>query len=260
MKQTPFLAFLVLQLCIAYSTFAQPKNYSPANAHSHNDYEQTAPFHAAYEAGFGSIEADIFLQNDSLQVAHHARDIRSERTLENLYLKPLAAVIEKNQGHVYADSTRSLQLMIDIKTAALPTLARLVQVLQQYPTLIKSNSLKIVISGNRPEPSAFTSYPSWIWFDGEMSKAYSKQAFSRIVMMSDNLKTYTSWNGEGPIPNEDRTKLQKLITLIHTDNKKIRFWNAPDAVNAWNQLMKLQVDYINTDHIPALAAHLSRMP
>jgi alkaline phosphatase len=31
-----------------------------SNAHSHNDYEQPIPFRMAYQAGFGSVEADIF--------------------------------------------------------------------------------------------------------------------------------------------------------------------------------------------------------
>lgn len=260
MKQLSLMVFIVILLCITCSTIAQPQGYSPANAHSHNDYEQAVPFYAAYKAGFGSIEADIFLRNDSLLVAHHAREITPQRTLETMYLKPLQEIIKKNQGNVYADSSQNLQLMIDIKTEAVATLSKLIQLLQQYPQLINAPSLRIVISGNRPEPAVFTTYPTWIWFDGIVNKEYSSEALSRILMMSDNFKEYTSWNGTGTIPAEDWTKLQKAVANSHALKKKVRFWGAPDAENAWKQFMELQVDYINTDSINTLGVYLKRVP
>lgn len=46
------------------SGFAQEKEYTVANAHSHNDYEQPNPFFEAYGEQFGSIEAAIFLMKN----------------------------------------------------------------------------------------------------------------------------------------------------------------------------------------------------
>jgi hypothetical protein len=43
-------------------------HYTIANTHSHNDYEQRVPFWTAYNAQFGSIEADIFLVDGRLMV------------------------------------------------------------------------------------------------------------------------------------------------------------------------------------------------
>jgi alkaline phosphatase len=40
--------------------------YTTENAHSHNDYEQQIHCWMAYDQGFGSIEADIFLRNSDL--------------------------------------------------------------------------------------------------------------------------------------------------------------------------------------------------
>ncbi len=40
--------------------------YTIANTHSHNDYEQPIPFWTAYNAQFGSIEADVFLVDGRL--------------------------------------------------------------------------------------------------------------------------------------------------------------------------------------------------
>jgi alkaline phosphatase len=252
---------LLYCLLLLYTgSFAQPVVYSTANAHSHNDYEQPVPLYTAYYSGFGSIEADIFLLNDSLLVAHTAKDLYKYRSLENLYLKPLQAFIENNNGFVYADTSRKLQLMIDIKTEPVSTLNKLIAVLQNYPVLIRTRSLQIVISGNRPDPSSFTTYPSWIWFDGVLDKQYSKEALSRIVMMSDDLKKYTRWDGNGSVPKSDLRKIQSAVDRAHQLKKPIRFWGAPDYMDAWYQLIQLRVDYLNTDSIKALSAFLKEMP
>jgi alkaline phosphatase len=77
--------FSLLNTAIAQS----PLRYTTAQAHSHNDYEQNIPFLRAYYQQFGSIEADIFLRNDSIFVAHDQKYINSKNTFQALYLKPI---------------------------------------------------------------------------------------------------------------------------------------------------------------------------
>lgn len=247
-------------LLIGTATFAQPKQYTTANAHSHNDYEQPVPLHTAYNEMFGSVEADVFWHNDRLLVAHKEEELRPDRTLEEMYLKPLESFIKKNKGHIYADTSRRLQLMIDLKTNGDTTLRTLVELLQKYPVLTGCSSLQITISGNRPDVSAYASYPSYIGFDGELQKEYPAAALSRIVMMSADLKKYTSWNGKGIIPASQWDSLQRAVNRAHALRKPVRFWASPDFTNAWYQLIKLEVDYINTDSITALAGFLRKLP
>jgi alkaline phosphatase len=249
---------LFLSFFFTATTFSQPITYSVANAHSHNDYKQPVPLFTAYNAGFGSIEADIFWHHGELLVAHDTNELALHRTFEELYLKPLQTFIEKNNGHIYADRSRRLQLMIDIKTDAVTTLGKLVALLQKYPVLTQCSSLQIAISGNRPDVSTYTSYPAFISFDGELGKEYPADALTRIVMMSGELKKYTRWNGNGPIPAPQRDTLLQVVERAHALRKPVRFWGAPDLENAWRQLVLLRVDYINTDSIKALAAFLGR--
>jgi alkaline phosphatase len=252
--------FFVLLLVVSTTSFAQPTSYSVANAHSHNDYEQPVPLFTAWHEAFGSIEADIFLHNNELLVAHTTSELSLHRTLEELYLKPLLAFIEKNNGHIYSDSTRRLQLMIDIKTEAVTTLNKLVELLQKYPTLTHCATLQITISGNRPDVAAYTSFPSFIGFDGELNKDYPAAALSRIVMLSADFKKYSLWNGKGIVPAPQWDTLQQLVTRAHALKKPVRFWATPDFTNAWYQLIHLQVDYINTDSIKALSDFLRKLP
>jgi len=245
-KQLLFFCTLGLSF---FNVGAQNIHYTVANAHSHNDYENKFPFVTAYDEKFGSMEADIFLWNDSLIVGHTRNDIQYKRTLEELYLNPLQKKVTGNNGYPYKDSTLSLQLLIDIKTDATSTLDKLVRLLYKYPGLINSKKISFVITGNRPPDSAFHSYPFFILFDGDLKKDYADDVLKKVGLMSDNFKNYTQWNGEG----------DSFIEKAHQLNKKIRFWNSPDFINAWYQFIHEGVDYINTDHIQELSAFLGRL-
>jgi alkaline phosphatase len=237
---------------------SQPGSYSTANAHSHNDYEQPLAFETALRAGFGSIEADIFLVDGKLIVAHDKEQLKRMLTLDSLYLLPLQKYIRANRGYVYKDTGRALQLMIDIKSEPIPTLSRLVEKLKTFPVLVNAGSLHIVISGNRPPPSEFKNWPSWIMFDGELNKDYSKEQLNKIAMLSDNFARYSKWNGEGEMAQPDLDAIKSLISKVHSLHKKIRFWNAPDNLNAWKTFIALGVDYLNTDHIEAISDFLNK--
>ncbi len=252
-------ALLVLS-CLQLNAQLKLSKVSTAEAHSHNDYLQKFPFWQAYHAGFGSIEADIFLQDGKLMVAHTIKEIESTRTLEELYLKPLQASVRKNNGQVYSDSSRHLQLLIDLKTAAIPTLEVLLNELKRYPELIVCKTLQFVITGNRPAVESYIQYPSWLLFDGELSLPYSPPALSKIALFSDNFANYTKWNGKGKLPQNEKNKISNAIALAHRQHKKIRFWNAPDIVNSWYHYLDMEVDFINTDHIELLSGFLQTLP
>lgn len=251
-------SFILACCCLLWmgAASAQPAHYTVANAHSHNDYEQQTPYWLAYNAGFGSTEADIFLQDGELLVGHTAAELKKDRTLQSLYLDPIRSCIKKHHGFIFEDTARKMELLIDIKTAATATLQKLVEVLRSYPLLTENTSLRFVISGNRPDESLFTTYPSFIWFDAELYKTYSKQALTKIVLMSDDFRRYSHWDGKGEIPAQDRATLQQAIRKSHEQHQPVRFWDAPDSKNAWQQFMQLGVDYINTDHIRELASFL----
>ncbi|MBS1603814.1 MAG: alkaline phosphatase [Bacteroidetes bacterium] len=233
------------------------ERYSVANTHSHNDYEQAVPFWLAWQAGFGSIEADIWLQEGRVLVGHSREEIKAGRTLEEYYIKPLLSCLEKNNGHPYSDTTRRLQMLIDVKEDSVAALAALIALLDKYPALEQCPDIRWVISGNRPAPELYNSYPTFIAFDGILGRAYTPEALSRIVMMSDDLRRLTRWNGLTELPDADKRLIEAAIRDAHEHHLPVRFWDAPDTPAAWKQLMDLHADYINTDHIRELAAYLN---
>jgi alkaline phosphatase len=252
-----FLFFLNL-LCVNVS--AQKKNYTVSNAHAHNDYEHPVPFYTAYNAGFGSIEADILLYENELYVAHNAAGIAPGKTLQSLYLNPLQEVIQKNNGRVYADSTKHLLLLIDLKTPAEPTLDALLNVLKQYTMITTCPGLNIVITGNSPDITRLTAYPAWLFFDGNLGKSYTAEALHKIAIFSDDFRRYARWDGTGILVDSARKKIESAVTKAHSLHKPIRFWAAPDVPNAWHQLIGLKADYINTDKIQEISNFLDTHP
>src|ERR1044071_5134266 len=111
------LAFGVCAATLTKTAAASPETNSPpplVRAHSHNDYEHARPLFDALEHGFGSIEADIWLMNGRLLVAHERGGIRPERTLQSLYLDPLRGRVQRNGGRLYAGGLPAT-LLIDVK-------------------------------------------------------------------------------------------------------------------------------------------------
>ncbi|HZK97909.1 MAG TPA: phosphatidylinositol-specific phospholipase C/glycerophosphodiester phosphodiesterase family protein [Prolixibacteraceae bacterium] len=251
--------FSMMLLLLIFSISSQAQ-YTTLNAHSHNDYEQQTPFMLAYNAHFGSIEVDIWAVNGDLFVAHNKSNIKAERSLDSLYIQPIVRLFRKNGGKAWSNYPSTFQLMIDLKTAAEPTLPLLVEKLKKYPDVFDSNqnnnAIRVVITGNRPKPSGFSKYPLFIWFDGNVTLKYDDQQLKRIALYSENLAGFTSWKGKEPILEKEAIRLKQVIDSVHGLNKKIRFWNAPDDAFAWKTLMNLKVDYLNTDHIQELSTFL----
>src|SRR6478672_12695010 len=92
-----------LLLVAAGLVVAAPATVPLKNAHAHNDYEHTRPLFDALDQGFCSVEADIYLIDGQLLVAHDRKDVKPDRTLESLYLDPLRERVKANGGRVYKD-------------------------------------------------------------------------------------------------------------------------------------------------------------
>ena len=71
------------------------------HAFSHNDYWRTVPLQDALSHRFNCVEADLWLIEDQLYVAHDEPEADPDLLFESMYLKPLANRIQANNGKVY---------------------------------------------------------------------------------------------------------------------------------------------------------------
>ncbi len=244
-----FISKLLIFSILANCTFAQ--NYTLQKCHAHNDYLHKTPFYEAYNLGFGSIEADVFLINNKLYVAHDKSKIDSSRTLIKLYIEPILAEINKNNGKL----KQPLQLLIDLKKGG-ETLKLVENQLITYKSIFKKAKVSIVISGEMPAPSEFINYDEMINFDGRDNIEYTKAEAKRLALYSASLYDFVKWNGKGQLDDDQTEKVDSFVKKIHKKGKKLRFWATPDTPTAWTTLMNLKLDFVGTDNLAGLAKFL----
>ncbi len=250
--------FLLLPLALGSHSmlWAQPGSYSVANAHAHNDYEHARPFYDAYALGFGSIEADVYLRDGELYVAHDAKDIKPERTLQKLYIAPVLEKIAQNNGWPYP-GRKELQLLVDIKDNGPATLAALQKLLVPHRQALRR--VRIVISGAMPPPDSLATQDEIFTFDGRKDLLYSKAASPHVKLVSASMLSFGKyWDGQMPLDQEIRERLVTFIALQHAQKKLVRLWATPNNATGYQTLKGLGVDYIGSDDLMGLAAFLGR--
>lgn len=240
-----------------------------AQAHAHNDYLHKRPLLDALDHGFTSVEADIFLVDGKLLVAHSVREQKPDRTLEALYLDPLRERVKAGGGSVYPGGGASQQpfhLLIDLKSAGVPTYQALTKVLEKYADIIsvvrdgklEPKAVSVTISGDRPKDLMAAETVRYAGYDGRVSDLESDVAVDFMPLVSDSWGSQFKWRGQGPLSDAERTKLAELVSKAHAHGRKIRFWAAPDRSDAWRELRAAGVDMINTDDLEGLERFLRK--
>ncbi|MFI9172632.1 phosphatidylinositol-specific phospholipase C/glycerophosphodiester phosphodiesterase family protein [Streptomyces lincolnensis] len=239
-------------------------------AHAHNDYEHPRPLLDALDHRFGSVEADIYLVGDQLLVAHDPEDLDPSRTLESLYLDPLAARVRAHHGSVYRGHRRPLQLLIDIKTEGSSTYLELDRHLKRYKHLfttyahgrVRPGPVTAVISGDRAARAPMEAQTvRRAFYDGRLADLGGPAPASFIPLISDNWTLNFTWAGVGAFPDAERQKLRGIVRAAHARGQRVRLWATPDVAGpardaVWTELLAADVDHINTDDLAGLEAFL----
>ncbi|MFD9292680.1 phosphatidylinositol-specific phospholipase C/glycerophosphodiester phosphodiesterase family protein [Streptomyces sp. NPDC060030] len=252
---------------------ARPRGPRPlARAHAHNDYLHTRPLHDALAHGFTSVEADVFLVDGELLVAHEAESLDPARTLVSLYLDPLLARVRANHGSVHAGHPDPLQLLIDIKTDGAAAYLALDQVLHRYRHIltrsvhgrIRTGAVTPVISGDRAARAPMEAQTTrYAFYDGRPEDLGTAAPASFIPLISGNWTTGFTWQGTGPFPAAERTRLRTFVSAAHANGQRVRFWATPDIAGpprdaVWSELVAADVDHLNTDDLAGLESFLRR--
>jgi hypothetical protein len=222
----------------------------------------------ALDHGFTSVEADIHLVDDDLFVAHNSVEINPERTLRSLYLEPLSRRIARNGGRVYPNGPQ-FTLFIDIKTEAVATYNVLSEMLAEYKSIFTTfdsngrtdKAVIAVVSGNRPRKLMESQKIRYAGCDGRLEDLESDATAMLIPVISDNWTRHFLYNGNCPMPAEERQKLKKIVETAHQKGQRVRFWATPDKPSParqtlWLELLSNGVDLLNTDDLSGLQQFL----
>jgi hypothetical protein len=255
------MRLFVLTLSITLNLFAtaahaENKLLLLTQAHAHNDYVHARPLFDALDQGFCSVEADIFLRDGKLLVAHSSNQIASGRSLQALYLDPLRARVQKNHGHVYPNGPE-FTLLVDLKEDWRTLYPALHDVLTNYADILttfqndvkQTNAILVIISGDRSLKMFDGETIRYAAYDGNLSDLGQNHPPTLIPWLSVNWKTQFSWNSRGTMPPAESLKLQTLVAKAHAEHFRLRFWGAPDNPIFWKTLTAASVDLINTDDL-----------
>ena len=253
------------------AALARPEQPRPlAQAHAHNDYEHPRPLLDALDQGFTSVEADVWLVDGRLLVAHDRDQVVPGRTLERLYLSPLEARRQMNAGSVYPGWDDGFQLLIDAKSEAGPTWAALQEALARHPRLMTTftaegtepGAVTAVISGNRDRAAIPATPVRYAAYDGRLSDLETGTPASFMPLVSDNWTTTFTWTGRGQMLAAERLKLRAIVARAHRQGYRVRFWATPDEAGparsaVWREELRAGVDHLNTDDLVGLRRFLA---
>lgn len=276
------LAFACLSLALPGLNFdsanAQQLNRDSASTYNnmpiphgfaHNDYLHKHPLHDALANGFTNIEADIFLKNGKLIVAHIFPYFKGHRTLEALYLEPMAERIAKNNGHVYAGYNSPVILMIDIKTNSDSTYAALKPLLEKYRWMLThyengkvvDGAVTVVLSGHKPYGLIKNAQSRLAFIDEDLRTIRGDSVNHNVfAMASCKYSQLLKWNGNDTLSNSERQKLLTYVAMAHKMGAKVRLWASPEKKEVWDELLSCGVDLINTDQLVKLRDYFASQP
>jgi hypothetical protein len=233
------------------------------SAHAHNDYEHKRPLLDALDHGFCSFEADIHLVNGELLVAHDRLQIRTNRTLQSLYLDPLRERIRTNGGRVYPAGAECT-LLIDLKSDWPTTYPVLRKVLEKYSDILstfregrkETNAVLAIITGTRSKEMFAGESVRYAAYDGTLADLDSGDPPNLVPWISSNWTDTFRWRGSAAFPESEKDKLRSIVRKAHEKGRRVRFWNTPDMPGFWRELVGNEVDLINTDDLPGLEKFL----
>lgn len=256
----------MLAACAGGPAPADPSAAVVTRLHGHNDYLQPVPLRTALQLGLGSVEADVFLVDGELRVGHERWQLRAGRTLAAMYLQPLAAHAAANGGRVRADGAPFV-LLVDIKAdgaAVYAVLRAELAALAPTPGLltrfvgerIEPGAITVLLSGSRPRELVAAEPERWCALDGRLVDLQARvpPPTASMPWISDAWSRISDWRGSDELLPDERERIAALVALAHAQGRELRFWGAPDRVEAWSALFALGVDRIGTDRPKAAAA------
>jgi hypothetical protein len=254
----------LLELVAPFALVAQspcPRGALPSYAH--NDYENERPLTNALTLGFRGAEADVFLVGGVLRVGHDRRAARKGRSLEELYLAPLQALVARC-GKLTADDG-TFFLALEVKETSAATHDSLVALLGRYHELLAAPkpAVHVVLVGwHPPTPfldSSVHAQVSWQHRITKDNRDQHPQLDARVRLLSlDYGKTMGRWWVRA---DERRRWLARLREVkAGAPDRLLRVHNAPVDARVYAELLEAGVDLIGTKQLAKTARLLAVPP
>ncbi len=250
-----------------------------ARAHAHNDYEHPRPLDDAIDAGFASVEVDVWHRGGDVVVSHDP--FTSRGTLAALYLTPLAERLA-SQGSVHGDGA-AFTLWLDLKDGTPELRHKVVAALEPLPFIRRfddddeaddradDGAVTVIITGDAGSKLALldeVATPRPFLVDANALPPPGNPNDDddddvRVGAYALSFSTWLgSWDGSGDAPASLRTRGACITARAHSRSsgrrRVVRFFGGPDTPQAWAFVLDIGADFVNTDDLDGAAAFLAQ--
>jgi hypothetical protein len=151
--------------------------------------------------------------------------------------------------------------MIDIKSDADKTYAKLTEVLKNYKSILSSyengvltpGKVTIVLTGNKPYQMINEQTQRFAFIDEDLMQVRTDTASNAVYQTAScKYSRLLNWTGKGPIPESQKQLLLSYVVIAHHYKKRVRLWASPENKEVWRTLLDCDVDLINTDKLAEL--------
>lgn len=228
-------------------------------AHSHNDELQDRPLLNALAAGCVSIEVDVFDVDGDLLVAYDRADVKPDRTLDAMYLKPLFELVREHEWIL--PGRRPLILMVEFKGDRDACHALLQKQLEPYRSMLHRTEdgkrvrgpVRVVVSGKRPKNEIAASRTRLVDLDTQPGE-FPKETAELCAIQSVSWKELFPNAVALQLGDEDHARLKSLADRARQQGRLLRIYDMPDTEQAWALALGAGVGLVNTNRLAEFAA------
>jgi hypothetical protein len=114
--------------------------------------------------------------------------------------------------------------------------------------------VRVILSGSRPRELVAAERERLVALDGRRADLDGDASPFLVPLVSDAWRNVCGWDGrDEPLPGE-LDALRALALRAHAQGRQLRFWGAPDRVEAWVAQRAAGVDLVGTDRLAAASA------
>jgi len=264
---------------------------APTLVHSHNDYQQEHPLLDALSWKCGSVEADVWLKDGELYVAHIEEKIDKKKTLSSLYIEPLKQILMENidnngKSSIYKDYPDvSLQLLIEMKypkalkdgkeiekigIATIEAVETALEPLKNWLTNytgsmgVSKGAVTIVLTGNSPGHYISAKSSRSYFHDAPLDGLTSAHKTDISPIASANWLDTVKWEG---YLNPSKSKIEKICEMISAAHEKgitARFFGTPTILSLeeriWKIILEQGGDWLNSNDLPKATKFYRNFP
>ncbi|CUS13610.1 unnamed protein product [Tuber aestivum] len=258
------------------------RGITPKGIHSHNDYWRDVPLRTAIANGAISVEADVWLFNETLYIGHDTSSLTENRTFENLYINPLVDILTKQNptscfAHTKTRNTTSgvfdtsisqtLFLFVDLKTSGKETWPAVVKALAPLRALDYLASIQddvlipgpvtVIGTGSTPLDAIRPLSTRDYFFDGVL-RTLDSQNITKVIspVASAQLSSTVGKVGHEGLNATQRGMVKRQVEEAHKKGIFVRYWDLPGwpvslRNRVWRDLVGAGVDLLNVDDLEA---------